>query len=44
MFQGNAIPQPPEVPAQIARALAYIAKYTPQEVGARTLAATVLGK
>ncbi|CAF4777880.1 unnamed protein product [Pieris macdunnoughi] len=27
--QGNAIPQPPEVPAQIARALAYIAKYAP---------------
>ncbi|CAH4019145.1 larval cuticle protein LCP-22-like [Pieris brassicae] len=27
--QGNAIPQPPEVPAQIARALEYIAKYAP---------------
>ncbi|XP_022122759.2 larval cuticle protein LCP-22-like [Pieris rapae] len=27
--QGNAIPQPPEVPAQIARALQYIAKYAP---------------
>ncbi|CAK1553606.1 unnamed protein product [Leptosia nina] len=26
---GNAIPQPPEIPAQIARALEYIAKYNP---------------
>ncbi|CAH2075274.1 unnamed protein product, partial [Iphiclides podalirius] len=27
--QGSAIPQPPEIPPQIARALEYIAKYTP---------------
>lgn len=31
VLQGNAIPQPPEIPPQIARALEYIAKYAPAQ-------------
>ncbi|XP_023943143.2 endocuticle structural glycoprotein SgAbd-1-like [Bicyclus anynana] len=37
---GDAIPQPPEVPAQIARALAYIARSAPVPAVARTYEAS----